>query len=144
MAQTAPKKRALLGIKFFWERPTLEPQLRWKRRRIVLKLIRLANEGISIDMIREAKPDKVTPPPPELVYEEDVYNSTVQSERYRRIRDEPLKKAWLNKCQKIEATRILCGDRAWRFGDTKTVSLTCLSLGTEDPDFWFSRTNGTD
>ena len=38
---------------------------------------------------------------------------------------------WLNKCQKIEAAGILCGDRPWKFCDSKAVSLTYISLGME-------------
>ena len=63
----------------------------------------LANkEGISIVILRTTQPDKVTFPP-EPNYEEEVDNSTAQSERDRRIQNEQLKIAWLNKCQKIEA-----------------------------------------
>ena len=60
MAQSAPKERALLGIEPFWERPTLEPLLRWERWRINLKLAFLAKEGISIHILQEAPPDKIT------------------------------------------------------------------------------------
>ena len=38
MAQSATKERALLGIESFWEKPTLEPPLRWDRLQITLKL----------------------------------------------------------------------------------------------------------
>ena len=50
-------------------------------------------------------PDKVSLPP-EPIYE-DVVNSTAQSERYRKIRNEQLKNTWLNKCQKIETVGVL-------------------------------------
>ena len=90
--------------------------------RIILKLVILAKEGISIDIIREATTDKVTLSP-EPIYEEDVDNSTAQSRRDRRIRNEQLKNAWLTKSQKIEAAVILCGDRSWKFCDSKAVSL---------------------
>ena len=60
MAQSAPKERALLGIEPFWERPTLEPLLRWERWRIILKLAILARERILIHILREAPPDKNT------------------------------------------------------------------------------------
>ena len=63
MAQSANKERGLLGIEPFRERPTLEPPLRWERWRIILKLAILAKEGISINILREAPPDKVTFPP---------------------------------------------------------------------------------
>ena len=53
MAQSATKERALLGIKPFWEKPTLEPHLRWDRWQIMLKLAILAKEGISINILLE-------------------------------------------------------------------------------------------
>ena len=83
----------------------------------------LAKEGISIDILREESPDIVTFPP-QPIFEVDVDNSTAQSERDRRIRNEQLKNAWLNKCQKIDEAGILCGNRPWKLCDTKTVSLT--------------------
>ena len=51
MAQSAPKERALLGIEPFWDKPTLEPPLRWDRWQIMLKLDIMAKEGISIDTL---------------------------------------------------------------------------------------------
>ena len=48
MAQSTPKERTLLGIKPFWDRPTLKPPLRWERKRIIWKMATLAKEGISI------------------------------------------------------------------------------------------------
>ena len=69
--------------------------------------------------------------PPEPIYEDDVENSTSQRERDRRIQSEQLKNSWLNRCQKIEFVGILCGERPWKYYDTKVVSLTYLSLGME-------------
>ena len=60
MAQSATKERALLGIEPFWDKPTLEPPLRWDRWQIMLKLAIMAKEGISIDTLLEDSPDKVT------------------------------------------------------------------------------------
>ena len=68
---------------------------------------------------------------PEPIYEDNVENSTTQSERDRKTRNEQLKNAWLNRCQKIELARILCGDKPLKFCDNKAVSLTFLSLGME-------------
>ena len=96
----------------------------------MLKLAILAKEGISIDTLREDPPDKVSFPP-EPINEENVENSTTQSERDRKTQNEQLKNAWLNRCQKIELAGILCGDRPWKFCDKKAVSLTYLSLGIE-------------
>ena len=95
-----------------------------------MKLAIFAKEGISIDILQEASPDKVTLSL-KPVYEEDMDNRTAQSEGDRRIGNQQLKNAWLNKCQKIEAAGILCGDRPWKLCDTTAVSLTYLSLGTE-------------
>ena len=69
--------------------------------------------------------------PPEPIYETDVENSTAQSERDRRIRNEQLKNSWLNHCQKIEIVGILCGEKSCKYCDNKAVSLTYLSLGME-------------
>ena len=96
----------------------------------MLKLPILAKEGIPIDTLREDPPTKVTFPP-EPIYDKNVENSTTQSERDRKTRNEHLKNAWLNRCQKIELAGILCGDRPWKFCDNKAVSLTHPSLGME-------------
>ena len=60
--QLAAKERAHFGIELFWEWPTLEPLLRLGRWRLVLKFAILAKEGISIDILRETPPDKLTFP----------------------------------------------------------------------------------
>ena len=130
MAQSAVKEQALFGIEPFSEKPTLEPPLRWDRWQIMLKLAILAKEGISIDTLREDPPDKVTFPP-EPIYENIVQNSMTESERYRKTRNEQLKNAWLNRCQKIELAWLLCGDKPWKFCDNKAVSLIYFSLGME-------------
>ena len=92
MAQSAPKERAPRGIDPFWERPKPEPSLRWDRWRILLKLAYLAIKSISIDILQDEPTDNVTFPL-ELIYEDDVDNSTAQSERGRKIRNEQLKNA---------------------------------------------------
>ena len=90
MAQSATKERVLLGIEPIWEKPTLEPPLRWDRWQIMLKLAIMAEDGVSIDILLDDPPDKVTLTP-EPIYEDDVENSTAQSERDRRTRNEQLK-----------------------------------------------------
>ena len=130
MAQSAPKERALLGIKPFWERPTLELQVRLERWRIILKLAILAREGNSIDILRGAPPNNAKFPP-DPIYEEDDYNSAAKIEKDRKIRNEKLKNAWLNKCQKTEAAGTLCADRPRKFCDNKALSLPYLNLGTQ-------------
>ena len=96
----------------------------------MLKLSILAKEAISIDTLCEKPPDKVIFPP-EPFYKGNVENSTAQSERDRKTRNEQLKNAWLNRCQKRELKGILCGDNSWKFCDNKAVSLTYFSLGME-------------
>ena len=130
MAQSAVKQRALLGIEPFWERPTLEPPLRWERWQIMWELAILAKEDISIDSLCEDPADKVTLPP-EPFYKANVENSTAQNERDCKTRNEQLKNTCLNRCQKNELARILCADKLWMFWDNKAVSLTYLSLGME-------------
>ena len=130
MAQSATKERALLGIEPFWEKPTLEPPLRWDRWQIMLKLAIMAKEGILIDTQLEDPPDKVILPP-EPIYEDNVENSTSQSEKDRKIRNEQLKNSWLNRYQKIELIGILWGEKPRKYCDSNAVSLTYLSLGME-------------
>ena len=130
MAQSAVKERAFLRIESFWEKPTLEPPLRWDRWQIMLKLAILAKEGISIDTILGEPLDKVTIPP-EPIYEDNIENSTSQSETDRKARNEQLRNTWLNRCQKIKLSVILCGDKSWKYCDNKAVSLIHLSLGME-------------
>ena len=110
MAQSATKERALLGIEPFWEKPTLEPPLRWDRWQIMLKLAITAKEGISIDTLLEDTRDNLILHP-EPISEDNVENSTSQSERVRNIRNEHLKKSWQNRCQRIELISILCGEK---------------------------------
>ena len=50
------------------------------------KLGILEKEGISIDILREAPPDKVTFPT-DPIYEDDVDNSTAQNGRDRKMRN---------------------------------------------------------
>ena len=76
----------------------------------MLKLAILAKEGISIDTLRANPPDKIIFPT-EPIYEDNVENSTAQSERDRKTRNEQLKSAWLTRCQKIELAGILCGNK---------------------------------
>ena len=94
--------------------------MQWDRWQIMLKLAVMAKEGISIDTLLEDPPENVTLPS-EPIYEDDVENSTSQSGRDRRIRNEQLKNSWLNGCQKIELVGVLCGEKPWKYCDTKVV-----------------------
>ena len=133
MAQSAVNERALLEIEPFWEKPTPEPPLRWDRWKIMLKLSILAKEGISINTLREDPPDKVTFPP-EPIYENNVDNSTSQSERDRKTRNEQLKNSWLNHCQKIELAGILCGEKPWKFCNKKLSLWPISAWGWKDDE----------
>ena len=84
----------------------------------MLKLAIMAKEGISIDTLLEDPPDKIILPP-EPIYEDNVENSTSQSEGDRKIRKEQLENSWLNHCQKIELIGILCGEKPWKYCDKK-------------------------
>ena len=45
----------------------------------------------------------------------------------------------LNKCRKIEAAGILCGDRPWTFCDSEAVSFWYSSLDAEERQIFFPR-----
>ena len=96
----------------------------------MLKLAIMAKEVISIEILLEDPPDKVILPP-EPIYEDNVVNSTSQSERDPKIRNEQLKNSWLNRCQKIELIGILCGEKPWKYCGNQADSLTYRSLGME-------------
>ena len=132
MAQSALKDsgKSPLGIQPFWEKAILEPPLRWKYWRTQLKLAIRAREGIVVDILLADPPDHVILPP-EPAYEDAVENPTAQSERDRRTRNEQAKTAWKNRCQRVAAVGILCGDKPWQLCDRKASSLMYLSLGTE-------------
>ena len=87
----------------------MEPSLRLEKWQNFLKK-NIAKERFSIDILREAHPDKLTLPP-EPMYEEGVDNSAALSERNLKVRNEQLKNTWLNKYQNIEASGRLCGDK---------------------------------
>ena len=74
----------------------------------------MAKDGNSIDTLREDPLNKVTLPP-EPTYEDNVENSTSQSERDQKTQNEQLKNSWLNRCLKIELVGILCGDKPWKY-----------------------------
>ena len=111
----------------------------------------MAKEGISIDILLADPQDKVILPP-EPIYEDNVENSTSQSERDRKGRNKQLKNSWLNRCQKIELVGILCGEKPRKYCDNKLVSLTYLSLGVEgrqlfgsqEPNIQIDRVTTTD
>ena len=76
--------------------------------RIILKLAILAKEGISINILSEEPPDKFTLPLSQSM--KQTWTIVRPKVRDLRIRIEQLKNAWFNKCQKIAAAGILCGN----------------------------------
>ena len=96
---------------------------------VISKLALLAKGGISVDTLREALRKMKFPLEP--VYGENIENGTAHSERDHRMRNEQLKKTWLNKCQKITAAVSLHRDRLWKIYDSSAVSWSYLSLDAE-------------
>ena len=66
----------------------------------MLKLAILAKAGISVDILREALPGNVTFLR-EPIYKEHIDNSTAQSERDHRIKNEHLKNLWLKNAKRL-------------------------------------------
>ena len=64
-------------------------------------------------------------------------------ERDWRTRNEQAKTVWKNKCLRIEAIGVLCGDKPWKICDRKASSLMYLSLGTEGRRVFNSKNSTT-
>ena len=116
--------------------------LRWEYSRTQHKLAILAREGFIVDLLLVDPPEHVVLPP-ELAYKDAVENSTAQSERDRRTRNEQAKTAWKNNCLGIEAIGVLCEDKPWKICDRKASSLMYLSLGTEGRRVFNSKNSTT-
>ena len=86
MAQPATE-RTPLGIDPFWNKPTLDPPLRWEKRRAQYKLSLLAKENIILDELLGPKPEMVELPL-EPKYEETIVGASAQSEREREERSQ--------------------------------------------------------
>ena len=85
MAQPARESRKTpLSIEPFWERPTSDPPIRWEKWRIQVKLAILARENITLDTLLQPKPTTVRLPA-EPKYETAIEDSTMETERDRRI-----------------------------------------------------------
>ena len=122
MAQSARESRKTpLSIEPFWERPTSDPPIRWEKWRIQVKLAILARENITLDTLLQPKPTTVRLPA-EPKYETSIEDSTIETERDRRIRNIQMKLQWDLKCQKITEAGVLCGLRPWNLCDQKCVS----------------------
>ena len=144
MAQSAIKDngKSPLGIQPFCEKATLEPPLRWEYWRTQFKLAIFAREGIVVDLLLAVPPEHVVLSP-EPTYEYGAEDTTAQSERDRRTRNEPAETAWKNNCLRIEAIGVLCGDKHWKICDREASSLMYLSLRTEGRRVFNSKNSTT-
>ena len=86
MAQSAAQKRIPLGIEPFWDKPSVDPPLKWEKWQTQAKLALLAKENITIDTLLEPKPETVQRPL-EPIYEVTITGSSAQSERERLARN---------------------------------------------------------
>ena len=128
MAQSAAQKRTPLGIEPFWDKPSVDPPLKWEKWQMQAKLALLAKENITIDTLLEPKPETVQLPL-EPIYEVTITGSSAQSERERLARNAQSKMNWENRCQRQLEIGKMCGDKPWAQADRKTVSMLYLSLG---------------
>ena len=127
MAQPAAK-RTLLGTDAFWDKPTPDPALRWKKWRVQYKLALLAKENIIFDTLLGPK-SKMVELPLEPIYEENIVGASAQLERERNARNAQQIMNWQSKCQQLIEVGIMCGDKLWPLVARKTVSLLYLSIG---------------
>ena len=109
MAQSATKERALLGLEPFWGKTNTRTTHEMGPLADHVEVGYHGKRGHFDRLSTPRSPDKVILPL-EPIYEDNVENSTSQSERDRRIRNEQLKNSWLNRCQNIELVGILCGE----------------------------------
>ena len=93
MAQSAAQKRTPLGIEPFWDKPSVDPPLKWEKWQMQAKLALLAKENITIDTLLEPKPETVQLPL-EPIYEVTITGSSAQSERERLARNAQSKMNW--------------------------------------------------
>ena len=78
MAQSAAQKRTLLGIEPFWDKPSVDPPLKWEKWQMQANLALLAKENITIDTLLEPKPETVQLPL-EPIYQVTITGSSAQS-----------------------------------------------------------------
>ena len=129
MAQSATK-RTPPGIDPFWDKPTPDPPLNWKKWRVQYKLALLAKENIILDTLLCPKPEMVELPL-EPIYKETIVGASAQSERERNAQNAQQKMNWQKKCQRLIEVGIMCGDNPWSLADRKTISFLYLSIGIE-------------
>ena len=136
MPQPATQKRTPLGIEPFWEKPSVDPPLKWEKWQMQAKLSLLAKEIINLDTLLEPKPETVQLPL-ESIYENTITGSSAESERERLARNAQLKMKWKKLLPETNGDH--GGDKPWAQADRKTVSMLYLSSGTEGRRIVFSR-----
>ena len=141
MAQSATSKTPL-NIEVFWEKPSHEPPLEWRKWNSVFEAAVFAKEDIPCATLRGNKPANVDLPK-RPKFETAVGNETDDEKREREIRNSIAQTRWENDCEKARQKGIMCGDsNTWDKADRKTVGLMFLSLGTEGRKI-FLRKNGS-
>ena len=141
MAQSATSKTPL-NIEVFWEKPSHEPPLEWRKWNNVFEAAVFAKEDIPCSTLRGVKPTTVDLPK-RPKFETPVGEETQGEKREREVRNLITQTRWENDCEKARQKGIKCGDtHTWEKSDRKSVGLMFLSLGTEGRKI-FLRKNGT-
>ena len=126
----ADSRKSPLQIDAFWEKPTITPPLSWDKWTQQWKLALLAKEGIQLETLINGPPSAISYPK-EPTYEEPAENHTQATKRDQKVRNQPLKVNWQNRCKKIDEIGIFCGNKPWELSEQKAVSLLFLCIGTE-------------
>ena len=141
MAQSANSKTPL-NIEVFWEKPSHEPPLEWKKWINVFEAAVFAKEDIPCSTLRGVKPSTVDLPK-RPKFETPVGEETQNEKREREVRNSISQTRWENDCEKARQKGLMCGDtHTWAKADRKSVGLMFLSLGTEGRKI-FLRKNGS-
>ena len=135
MAQSATKESALLWIEPLSDRPTLEPPLRLVRRKIILKLAKLAREGSHSTYYKKHPLTKS----PFLPCQFKKYIWTTVRPRVREIVE------FETTNPKLHGLRTFGKSKQWEFyaaiDREKLSQLHTLVRHRCLTDFWFSRNN---
>ena len=141
MAQSATSKTPL-NIEVFWEKPSKEPPLEWRKWNSVFEAAVYAKEDIPCSTLRGNKPTSVDLPK-RPKFETALGEETNDEKREREIRNSITQTRWENNCEKTRQKGVMCGDsNTWEKADRKAVGVMFLSLGTEGRKI-FLRKNGS-
>ena len=113
------------GVETFWEKPNSDPPLKWEKWQIQAKLAILAKENITLDTSEHVQL------PLQPIFENTIQGLSAQSERERLARNAQLNMIWENRCQWQLENEIMWGEKLWKQGKRKTISMFYASLGTE-------------